>query len=144
LAVNTSLKTDQILNFRVDAMDDLLKKLRYKQGSAGIMNAPAEYQSLIEESDNESGKKEFLLLFANNSEEVRTWFPKALSALMEDAVFWIAFPKKSSKVKTDINRDVLFRLVQDLSDYRAVSNVSLDEKWSALRFRHQDLVKSQK
>jgi hypothetical protein len=128
----------------VDAMDELLKKLRYKQRSASIMNAPAEYLSLIEESDNEGGTKEFLLMFANNSEEVRTWFPKALSTLKEDAIFWIAFPKKSSKVKTDINRDALFRLVQDLSDYRAVSNVSLDEKWSALRFRHQDLVKSQK
>ena len=108
------------------------------------MNAPAEYSLLIEESDNESGKKEFLLLFTNNSEEVRTWFPRALSALEEDAIFWIAFPKKSSKVKTDINRDILFQLVQELSDYRAVSNISLDEKWSALRFRHQDLVKPKK
>lgn len=125
-------------------MDELLKKLRYKQAPASIMNAPAEYQSLIGESDNESGKKEFLLLFTNNSEEVRTWFPRALSALEEDAIFWIAFPKKSSKVKTDINRDILFKLVQELSDYRAVSNISLDEKWSALRFRHQDLVKPKK
>lgn len=125
-------------------MNELLKKLRYKQGPAIVMNAPEEYQSLIEESDSEIDKKDFVLLFANNSEEVKTWLPKALSILEADAIFWIAFPKKSSKVKTDISRDVLFRLVQELSEYRAVSNVSLDEKWSALRFRHQDLVKSKK
>lgn len=125
-------------------MDELLKKLRYKQGPAILLNAPEGYQSLIEEADNENDKMEFLLMFANNSEEVKTWFPTALSVLKEDGIFWIAFPKKSSKVKTDINRDTLFKLVQELSDYRAVSNVSLDEKWSALRFRHQDLVKSKK
>ncbi|MBT2638331.1 hypothetical protein J7E35_09550 [Bacillus sp. ISL-45] len=125
-------------------MDELLKKLRYKQGTARVMNAPKEYESLIEDIGDESDKNEFMLLFSNNSQEVREWFPKAVSGLKEDAVFWIAFPKKSSKVKTDINRDALFRLVQDISDYRAVSNVSMDEKWSALRFRHQDLVKSKK
>ena len=125
-------------------MDELLKKLRYKQGPAILLNAPEGFQLLIEEADNDNDKMEFLLMFANNSEEVMTWFPKALSVLKEDAIFWIAFPKKSSKVKTDINRDTLFKLVQELSDYRAVSNVSLDEKWSALRFRHQDLVKSKK
>ncbi|MGV2938897.1 hypothetical protein AB5I83_04850 [Mesobacillus sp. LC4] len=125
-------------------MDELLKKLRYKQGSAILLNAPKEFQSLIKETEHENGKMEFLLMFVNNSEEVKTWFPKALSVLKEDAIFWVAFPKKSSKVKTDINRDTLYKLVQELSDYRAVSNVSLDEKWSALRFRHQDLVKSKK
>ncbi|MFT9599541.1 hypothetical protein [Mesobacillus sp.] len=125
-------------------MNELLKKLRYKQDPAIVMNAPDEYQSLIEESDSESDKMEFLLLFVNSSEEVKNWFPKALSVLKEGAIFWIAFPKKSSKVKTDINRDTLFSLVQELSDYRAVSNVSMDEKWSALRFRHQDLVKFKK
>lgn len=125
-------------------MDELLKKLRYKQGPVIVMNAPEAFRSLIEVTNEEYGKKEFVLLFANSSEEVKTWFPKALSVLKEDAVFWIAFPKKSSKVNTDINRDDLFKLVQGLSDYRAVSNVSLDEKWSALRFRHQDLVKPKK
>jgi hypothetical protein len=125
-------------------MNELLKKLRYKQDPAIVMNAPEEYRSLIEESDSESDKMEFLLLFTNSSEEVKSWFPRALSVLKEDAILWIAFPKKSSKVSSDINRDVLNSLVQELSDYRAVSNVSLDEKWSALRFRHQDLVKSKK
>lgn len=124
-------------------MDELLKKLRYKQGTARVMNAPKEYESLIEDTGDDS-HNEFMLLFANNSQEVRQWFPVAVSGLQKDAVFWIAFPKKSSKVKTDINRDELFRLVQEISDYRAVSNVSLDEKWSALRFRHKDLVKPKK
>ncbi|MFC5649655.1 hypothetical protein ACFPYJ_11085 [Paenibacillus solisilvae] len=59
----------------------------------------------------------------------------------EDALFWITYPKQSSKVKTDINRDRLWAMVQDKSGYRPVSNVAIDEKWSALRFRHQDKVK---
>jgi hypothetical protein len=122
-------------------MDEILKKLRYKQGNAAILNAPDKFQLGI---DQLNGMNDFLLLFVNNSQEVKAWLPKALENLKEDAVFWIAFPKKSSKVQTDINRDSLFTLVREESDYRAVSNVSIDEKWSALRFRQEHLVKSKK
>ncbi|WP_079509164.1 hypothetical protein [Mesobacillus jeotgali] len=122
-------------------MDEILKKLRYKPGNAAIMNAPDKFQFAIDQLD---GMNDFLLLFVNNSQEVREWLPNALDHLKEDAVFWIAFPKKSSKVQTDINRDSLFTLVREESDYRAVSNVSIDEKWSALRFRQEHLVKLKK
>ncbi|WP_233531731.1 hypothetical protein [Paenibacillus alkalitolerans] len=83
------------------------------------------------------------MLFANNAEEVREWVPKVIPALKEDAIFWIAYPKQSSKIKTDINRDILFGIVQDIS-FRPVSNVAIDDKWSALRFRHRDKVKTAK
>ncbi|WP_251577347.1 hypothetical protein [Paenibacillus sp. MER TA 81-3] len=57
-------------------------------------------------------------------------------------MFWITYPKQSSKVKTDINRDILAAMVQNSTTYRVVSNVAVDEKWSALRLRPQDKVKS--
>ncbi|WNR44172.1 hypothetical protein [Paenibacillus roseipurpureus] len=122
--------------------DDLLKKLRYKQGRALVMQAPAGYTLGIEDSAAPSGSYEFVQLFVNNAAEVEAWVGKAIAFLEDDAIFWITYPKQSSKIKTDINRDSLFTLVGDLTDYRAVSNVAVDDKWSALRFRHKSKVKS--
>ncbi|UKS25400.1 hypothetical protein LOZ80_27955 [Paenibacillus sp. HWE-109] len=122
--------------------EELLKKLRYKQGRALVLHAPEGYKLGIEDSGEPGGTYDFLQVFVNNAAEVTERIPHLIPYLNEDAVFWITYPKQSSKVKTDINRDSLFALVQDISAYRAVSNVAVDEKWSALRFRHQDKVKT--
>ena len=122
-------------------VEELLKKLRYKAGRALVLNAPEGYQLGIETDSEAADKYDFVQLFVNNAAEVEEWYLKTLPALKEDALFWITFPKQSSKVKTDINRDILWEIVQNKSAYRPVSNVSIDDTWSALRFRHQDKVK---
>lgn len=120
----------------------LLKKLRYRSGPAAVWNAPEGLDLGIESvPEGNAGKVEFAFLFAKNAEDVRAWLPKVTELLAEDAVFWIGFPKQSGKVKSDINRDSLFKLVEGLSEYRPVSNVAIDDTWSALRFRHRDKVK---
>jgi hypothetical protein len=123
---------------------ELLKKLRYKEGRATILNAPDGYRLGIESEEETEEKYDFVQLFVNNAQEVDEWVPRVIPMLSEDAVFWITYPKQSSKVKTDINRDILARMVQNKTPYRAVSNIAVDEKWSALRFRHQDKVKAKK
>ncbi|KRE66128.1 hypothetical protein [Paenibacillus sp. Soil750] len=122
--------------------EELLKKLRYKQGRALVMKAPEGYALGVEENSEPNGTYDFVQLFVHNAAEVETWAPKAIAHLNEDALFWITYPKQSSKIKTDINRDSLFGLVGDSTDYRAVSNVAVDDTWSALRFRHKSKVKS--
>ncbi|SDN41817.1 hypothetical protein SAMN04487897_102851 [Paenibacillus sp. yr247] len=122
--------------------EELLKKLRYKQGRALVLYAPEGYELGVEEPVEPNGTYDFVQLFVNNAAEVAEWTPKAIPYLNDDALFWITFPKQISKVKTDINRDILFTLVQEITDYRPVSNVAVDDKWSALRLRHQDKVKS--
>jgi hypothetical protein len=73
---------------------------------------------------------------------VEEWVHKVIPMLNEDAVWWISFPKKSSKIKSDISRDILAAMVQNATQFRPVSNVAIDDDWSALRFRHQDKVKT--
>ncbi|MFC4767494.1 hypothetical protein ACFO8Q_08980 [Effusibacillus consociatus] len=72
-------------------------------------------------------KYDFILLFVNNAQEVGEWVPRVIPTLNEDAIFWIAYPKQSSKVKTDINRDILATMVQNKTPYRSVSNVAVDD-----------------
>jgi hypothetical protein len=48
----------------------------------------------------------------------------------EDGLFWVSCLKKSSKVESDLWRDVVCK-----AGPRPVTEVSLDDVWSALRFR---------
>jgi len=121
---------------------EIAKKLRYKAGKAIILNAPKGYNFGIEVDEEIEGKYEFVQLFVNNAVEVRGWVPKVLESLNPDALFWITYPKQSSRVKTDINRDSLATIVQNETSYRVVTNVSIDETWSALRLRQKDKVKA--
>jgi agmatine/peptidylarginine deiminase len=75
---------------------------------------------------------------------LENWLPTVIPKLNDDAIFWVTYPKQSSKVKTDINRDSLAEIVQDISTYRPVSAVAVDDKWSAMRLREKDKVKSKK
>jgi hypothetical protein len=49
---------------------------------------------------------------------------------------WAAYPKGGSKVPTDLNRDILWKLVEP-TGWRPVRMVALDETWSAMRFRQE-------
>lgn len=121
---------------------EIAKKLRYKAGKAIILNAPKGYNFGIEVDEEIEGKYEFVQIFVNNAVEVRGWVPRVLESLNPDALFWITYPKQSSRVKTDINRDSLATIVQNETSYRVVTNVSIDETWSALRLRQKDKVKA--
>jgi hypothetical protein len=58
---------------------------------------------------------------------------QAVAAARADRLAWIGYPK-GGQLGTDLNRD---RLVAALADHgvQPVRQVSLDDTWSALRFR---------
>lgn len=121
---------------------ELLKKLKYKDGRALVVHSPEGYSLGVEGSGDPDGSYQFIQVFIKNADEAISELPGLLEHLDVDGVFWVTYPKQSSGIKTDINRDVLFNLIQDNTTYRVVSNVSIDETWSALRIREKDKVKS--
>jgi len=54
-------------------------------------------------------------------------------AAKADRLAWIAYPK-ASQMGTDLNRDILWKLVKPMG-IRPVRQVSVDDTWSAMRFR---------
>jgi hypothetical protein len=146
--MKSETKTFPIGGIEFSMNEELVKKLRYKSGQASVIHAPEGYRLGIETaaaSDTGSeavGPFEFVQLFVNNAAELEDSLPGVLPLLEDDAVFWITYPKQSSKVKSDLNRDTLAAIVQESTPYRPVSNVAVDEKWSALRFRLKEKVKS--
>jgi hypothetical protein len=57
----------------------------------------------------------------------------AIAAAREDRLAWIAYPK-SRQLGTDLNRDILARLVA-ARGAQPVRSISINGVWSALRFR---------
>jgi hypothetical protein len=78
-----------------------------------------------------------VLLFVNNLAEARALAPAAVAAVADakpEGVLWLAYPKGGSGVKTDVNRDKLWPVVQ-AAGWRPVRQIALDDVWSAMRFR---------
>lgn len=125
----------------------LIKKLRLQAGDrALILNAPPGYiDSLGQLPDgvqlSEEGQRpfDFVHLFVTNSQEFERLWPTAREALKYDGLFWISYPKRSAKVASDLSRDVLWELMAG-TGLRPVAQISIDEVWSALRFRPAEKV----
>jgi len=73
------------------------------------------------------------------SAQFATFGPLARQATKYDGILWVSYPKGSAKVKTDLSRDTMWGLLAD-AGMRPVSQISIDDTWSAVRFRPGKLV----
>ncbi|OGO38306.1 MAG: hypothetical protein A2W35_18790 [Chloroflexi bacterium RBG_16_57_11] len=128
----------------------LIKKLRLAAGQkALVLNAPAGYlQSLgelpagITLSTQAEGTFDFVQLFVKDQAELERFGPGAFQAVKYDGLFWLCYPKQTGKIKSDLNRDILWKLVEP-SGFSPVMQIAIDETWSALRFRPTEKVGNQ-
>ena len=120
----------------------LAKRLQIKPGyRVRIYNAPDDYITLLGDLPDgveilDSGDRDFdvVHVFARNSEILNRDAEAALKALKPGGVLWISYPKKSAKVATDMTRDHGWDVLQAAA-WRPVTQISVDDIWSALRFR---------
>ncbi|MHB9094848.1 MAG: hypothetical protein ACYC21_09250 [Eubacteriales bacterium] len=122
----------------------LIKKLLIKPGFRGIvLNPPDGYLTRLGSlplKNELAGKFDFVHLFVKNKDEVQLMGPKAVEAVKQEGVLWVSYPKGSSKIKTDINRDKGWDSIKAMG-FEGVSLISIDETWSAMRFRPSELSK---
>ena len=128
----------------------LIKKLGIKpKQRLLILNAPEGFSERIGtllSTDIEllttptpSGNFDVVLQFVRNKAEVEEDTPKAIGMVKPGGRLWLSYPKQSSKVPTDVNRDILWKIFPN-SEWRPVTQISIDEVWSALRFRPKSEV----
>ncbi len=126
----------------------LIKKLGIKpEQRIIIMNAPEGYREQlgtlppdVELATTLNGQFDMVHLFVKDKAEVDQYAPTAIQAVKPGGLLWISFPKKSSKVTTDISRDIGWDAVWN-AGWRPVTLISIDEVWSAFRFRPISEVK---
>jgi hypothetical protein len=127
----------------------LINKLRIGPGqSMLVLNAPEGYISELGElpegakiSQAAEGVFDFVQLFVRSIAELEELAPSALKSINFDGLLWFCYPKQSSKNKTDINRDSGWNVVKQ-AGLRPVTQVAIDDTWSALRFRPVESVGS--
>jgi hypothetical protein len=125
----------------------LIKKLRIKAGQRLlVLNAPSSYLESLGElpegtivTSQPEGVFDFVQLFVKNRAEYEQWGATAVAAVKYDGLFWLCYPKQSSRVETDLSRDMMWQLVEG-TGLRAATQIAIDEVWSALRYRPSQLV----
>jgi hypothetical protein len=79
------------------------------------------------------GDADAVIAFAHQRADLDVAATPAVEAARADKLAWIAYPK-AGQLGTDLNRDSLARAAGELG-IQPVRQISLDEVWSALRFR---------
>jgi hypothetical protein len=120
----------------------LTKKLGMKPGQRiAILNAPEGYRDelVILPADIElttalDGTFDMVHLFVRERAELDQYALQAIQALKPGGLLWISYPKQSARLPTDITRD-RGRDVLSRVGWGPITQISIDEVWSALRFK---------
>ncbi|MEO6315921.1 MAG: hypothetical protein ABIU63_16710 [Chitinophagaceae bacterium] len=119
-------------------MQDSIKKLKFRD-SGVVLNAPASLEEAFKKlgfktNFDKKTKSSNTLVFINDNKSYLHFLTTGLKHIEPDSVLWFAYPKGSSKIKTDINRDTI-RVTGEQFGITTVTAISIDETWTALRFR---------
>jgi len=118
----------------------LAKKLGIKAGGKlFVANGPANYDALLAPWPDGvavlaaiSPQVDVAHIFVTSRAELASQLKACMAKLRDDAAVWVSWPKKSSKVATDMSEDVIrtVALPMGLVDIKVCA---IDEVWSALK-----------
>jgi hypothetical protein len=112
-----------------------------------LVNAPAGYTAELGPLPREvqvhqtpEGQYDLVQLFVIDRQELERDLAWLLDHLREDTIFWITYPKKSSGIRTDLG---MMQSWDETARYglSGVAAASIDDTWTALRFKPDHLVK---
>jgi hypothetical protein len=118
----------------------LAKKLGIKsEFKIKLVNAPVYYMQLFTDlpahvyfEDDEGSKKDLIHFFVMHKNEFLTRLPIFKTQIKAGGMIWVSWPKKASKVVTDVTEDIIrnFAIETGLVDIKVCS---VDETWSGLK-----------
>jgi hypothetical protein len=117
----------------------LPKKLGFKPGmTAAFLDAPDHLDGLLGELEGVTVKRslrghaDLVLCFVTQRRELERRAAKLRAAVAPDGMVWVCWPKKASKVQTDMTEDVVrdVLLPTGLVDNKVAA---VDVTWSALK-----------
>ena len=119
----------------------LVKKLGIKESSrVALVNAPENFETELGElpadvkfMNSTTKSLDLILFFVLSERKLATEFAKLSARLTSNGMIWIAWPKKSSGVTTDL----IFERVQRIGLDAGLVDVkicAIDDTWSGLKF----------
>lgn len=116
----------------------LSRKLGLKPGlTVTVIGRPCD---VILDFDAPAGA-DVILTFVACKADVPPRLTEALPLYARGKALWFAYPKKSGRAATDISRDQGWDALT-ANDLLPVTQVAIDDNWSALRFRYRDEIKT--
>ncbi|QSE99234.1 DUF3052 domain-containing protein [Fulvivirga lutea] len=121
----------------------LAKKLGIKEGYKVLfVNQPEHYFNLfadlpeIEEAKKTDSELDFIHLFVFTHKEMDAHFKSCKSQLAKKGTLWVSWPKKASKVPTDLDGNIVreYGLANGLVDVKVCA---VDKTWSGLKFMYR-------
>jgi hypothetical protein len=118
----------------------LTKKLGIKPGSNVFVDgAPMAYEQLLEPMPDDVNVQsaidpstDVVHLFSTSRAELAVALKRSLGHLRPDAALWVSWPKKASKVPTDITEDTIRDLAIPLG-LVDIKVCAVDDIWSGLK-----------
>jgi hypothetical protein len=118
----------------------LAKKLGIVSGTHLVcINAPDDYMDWLEPlpkdvrfSTHVQAEVDVAHLFETDKSELATALTALRTALRDDAALWVSWPKKASKVATDITEDTIRELALPLG-FVDVKVCAVSQVWSGLK-----------
>lgn len=118
----------------------LPKKLGITETTQGlVINPPPDYMTLLEGApagakfrQKISGQINFVHLFVTDRDELAAQLKTLRQKLHDEAMVWVSWPKKASKVETTVTEDVIRQLALPLG-FVDVKVCAVSEVWSGLK-----------
>lgn len=118
----------------------LAKKLGIKPGfTIKLVQQPAYYFELfqdwpeeVEQSEDDTTPKDLIHFFTREKEELDQLLPLLRSEIKSNGMIWVSWPKKASKVPTDITEDTI-RAAAFANKLVDVKVCAVDKIWSGLK-----------
>jgi hypothetical protein len=133
-------------------MTPLFKKLNFKDHSHIVaINSPQTFKQELQKMESTTHiltdtvqikEIEFILCFVTTQSEIDMFISENNHKFIGDTIIWLCYPKASSKrYACEFNRDTGFHVLGNYN-LEPVRQVSIDEDWSALRFRKVEYIKT--
>jgi hypothetical protein len=123
----------------------IFKKLRFDSDKkALIINAPQNYLDLLDgiifDSEGKADiKYDFVQVFGYQQDELENLVKSVEGFVKYDCLFWACYPKGTGKIKSNIKRETVWTALA-LIGLDTVTQIAIDETWSALRARPSEMV----
>jgi hypothetical protein len=84
-------------------------------------------------------KIEFALLFAVSKKQLTDLLNDVSPALHDQVKLWVAFPKLTSKIASDLTRECNWCCIDELG-FEAIDQINLDNVWHAVKLQRTEEI----
>lgn len=102
-----------------------------------VVGAAPDLDAAIDTADRRAALDvaDIVLLFVRDRAHLESQLGPCLAAMKPGAILWLAYAKLTSKLAVDLNRDLIREDLAPRFGLDTVSQIALDDDWSALRLK---------